>query len=54
MDNEMMYKMFLSTISKMDDSELDTTLKKAKELLSEKDYNSLYNMIKKERGGKPM
>lgn len=51
MDNEMMYKMFLATISKMDNNELDNTLKKAKELLSDKDYNTLYNMIKKERNG---
>lgn len=50
MDNEMMYKMFLSTLAKMNDVELDNALNKAKDLLSEKDYQTLLEMIKKERG----
>lgn len=49
MDNEMMYKMFLSTLAKMNNTELDNALKKAKELLSERDYNTLVEMIQKER-----
>ena len=50
MDNEMMYKMFLSTLSKMNNAELENALKKAKELLSDRDYNTLVEMIQKERG----
>ena len=34
----------------MDDAELETALRKAKELLSENDYNTLVDMIKKEKG----
>ena len=50
MDNDMMYKMFLSALAKMNDTELEGALKKAKELLSDKDYNTLAEMIQKERG----
>lgn len=49
MDNEMMYKMFLNTLAKMDDTELNTALDKAKKLLSEKDYQALLSMVQKER-----
>lgn len=52
MNNEMMYKMFLNTLAKMNDQELETSLKKAKELLSEADYNNLVNIIEKERNRK--
>jgi len=49
MDNEMIYKMFLNTLGKMNESELENALKKARELLSEKDYQTLVNMIKQEK-----
>ena len=45
----MMYQMFTSTLSRMNDTELENALKKAKELLSEKDYQTLVEMITKER-----
>ena len=49
MDNEMMYKMFVATLSKMSDADLNNALQKAKNLLSEKDYQTLLAMIQKER-----
>lgn len=49
MNNEMMYKMFLNTLAKMNDEELQVSLKKAKELLSEHDYENLLKLIEKER-----
>ncbi len=45
----MVYKMFLNTLSKMNDDELKSTLSKAKNLLSPKDYETLIEMIKKEK-----
>lgn len=44
-----MYKMFLNTLSKMNDHELENALAKAKEVLSESDYNTLLTLIEKER-----
>ena len=52
MNNEMMYKMFLSTLSKMSDQELQNALNKAKEVLSENDYNNLLILVEKERNKK--
>lgn len=49
MNNEMMYKMFLDTLSKMNDVELEKALSKAREVLSESDYNSLLDLIEKEK-----
>lgn len=49
MNNEMMYKMFLNTISKMNDVELEKALTKAHEVLSDNDYNSLLALIEKEK-----
>lgn len=49
MNNEIMYKMFLNTLTKMNDAELENTLQKAKGLLSENDYNSLVNLINLEK-----
>lgn len=49
MNNEMMYKMFLNTISKMNDAELERALTKAREVLSDNDYNSLLALIEKEK-----
>ena len=49
MNNEMMYKMFLNTLTKMNDSDLENTLKKAKGLLSENDYNNLLSLVSQEK-----
>lgn len=49
LNNEIMYKMFLNTLAKMNDAELENTLQKAKGLLSENDYNSLVNLINLEK-----
>lgn len=49
MNNEMMYKMFLSTLSKMSEQDLQNALSKAKNMLSENDYNNLLILIEKER-----
>lgn len=52
MNNEMMYKMFLNTLAKMSDEELQTSLAKAKELLSEHDYENLLKLIEKEKSNR--
>lgn len=52
MDNEMMYQMFVTTLLKMSDDELAQALQKAKNVLSEKDYQTLTEMIQKERKGR--
>ncbi|MBQ8444251.1 MAG: hypothetical protein IJX25_02750 [Clostridia bacterium] len=52
MNNEMMYKMFLSTLSRMSDQDLQNALVKAKGMLSENDYNNLLILIEKERNKK--
>ena len=49
LNNDMMYKMFLNTLAKMNDDELQVSLTKAKELLSEYDYENLIKLIEKER-----
>lgn len=49
LNNDMMYKMFLNTLAKMNDDELQVSLTKAKELLSEHDYENLIKLIEKER-----
>ena len=49
LNNDMMYKMFLNTLAKMNDEELQVSLTKAKELLSEHDYENLIKLIEKER-----
>ena len=45
----MLYKLFLNTISKMNDNELENALKKAKEMLSENDYDKLLKFIEIEK-----
>lgn len=50
MNNEMMYSLFLSSIKKMNDQELETALQKAKGFLNENDYAKLVEVIQKERG----
>ena len=52
MTNEMMYKMFLTTLSKMSDQDLKNALTKAKGMLSENDYNNLLRLIEQERNKK--
>ena len=52
MTNEMMYKMFLTTLSKMSDQDLKNALVKAKGMLSENDYNNLLALIEQERSKK--
>ena len=47
--NNEMYNLFLNTISKMNDSELENALKKAKEMLSENDYDKLLKFIEAEK-----
>ena len=47
-----MYKMFLNTISKMSDQELENALTKAKGMLSEADYTNLLAIIEKEKNKK--
>lgn len=49
MNNEMMYALFLNSVKKMNDQELNTALQKAKGLLSENDYLKLVELINKER-----
>ena len=49
LNNDTMYKMFLNTLAKMNDDELQVSLTKAKELLSEHDYENLIKLIEKER-----
>ena len=49
LNNDMMYKMFLNTLAKMNDDELQVSLTKANELLSEHDYENLIKLIEKER-----
>ena len=49
MDNDMINKMFLNALANMNDSELNNALTKAKELLSENDYETLLKMIKSEK-----
>ncbi len=49
MNNEMIYKLFLNTLSKMSDAELESALQKAKEMLSENDYNNLLKFIEVEK-----
>ena len=49
MNNEMIYNLFLSSISKMNDDELNQTLVKAKSLLSEEDYSKLCEIINKQK-----
>lgn len=52
LNNEAMYNMFVSTLSKMSDQELKNALSKAKNMLSESDYNSLLAIIEKEKSKK--
>ena len=54
MNNEMLYQLFLNSLSKMSDAELEKSLSKAKNMLSENDYAKLLEFIRieKEKQGK--
>ena len=49
MNNEMLYKLFLNSLNKMNDEELAQSLLKAKSMLSENDYEKLLDFIRAER-----
>ena len=49
MNNDMLYTMFATTLSKMNEKELEESLNKAKSLLSASDYEKLVEFIEKER-----
>ena len=49
MNNEMLYQLFLNSLSKMNDAELENSLRKAKNMLSENDYAKLLEFIRMER-----
>lgn len=49
MNNEMLYQLFLNSLSKMSDEELAKSLIKAKNMLNENDYEKLIELIKNER-----
>lgn len=49
MNNEMLYQLFLNSLSKMNDEELEKSLSKAKNMLSDSDYEKLLDFIKKEK-----
>lgn len=49
MNNEMLYQLFLNSLSKMNDEELERSLSKAKNMLSDSDYEKLLEFIKKEK-----
>ena len=48
-NQEMLYSMFASTLSKMSDEELATSLAKAKDLLGESDFEKLVLLVAEER-----
>ena len=50
MNNEMLYKLFINSLNKMNDDELTLSLSKAKSMLSSNDYEKLVELIKKEKG----
>ena len=49
MNNEMLYQLFLNSLSKMNDAELEKSLLKAKTMLNPNDYEKLVEFIKTER-----
>lgn len=49
MNNEMLYQLFSNSLSKMNDEELERSLNKAKNMLSDSDYAKLLEFIKKEK-----
>ena len=49
MNDELLYNMFASTLSKMNENELNDNLAKAKSLLSAEDYEKLLKFIHQEK-----
>lgn len=49
MNNEMLYQLFLNSLSKMNDQELASALLKAKTMLNENDYEKLLDVIRTEK-----
>ena len=49
MNNEMLYKLFSNSLSKMNDNELAKSLEKAKLMLSEDDFSKLVEFINIEK-----
>lgn len=49
MDNNTIMQMFLNMMQTMSDSEINTTLEKAKTVLSPNDYKKLEELIKSKR-----
>lgn len=45
MDNQIIYQIFSSMISKMNDEEIEVALKKAQSAMSEKDFLKLEEMV---------
>ena len=48
-NNEMLYSMLLNSIKTMSDSDIHSTLEKAKGMMSASDYEKLLQIVKKER-----
>ena len=49
MNNEMLYQLFINSLTKMSDDELAISLIKAKTMLNENDYEKLLGFIRAER-----
>lgn len=49
MNNEMLYKLFSNSLSKMNDDELTKSLEKAKLMLSDDDFSKLVEFINMEK-----
>ena len=47
--HELLYNMFLTTLTRMDEKELKESLDKAKTVLNDKDYEKLLEFIEKEK-----
>ena len=47
--NEMLYSMFLQTLNQMNEEELQKSLLRAKNVLSENDYEKLLDFIENEK-----
>ena len=49
MNNEMLYQLFLNSLTKINDAELEKSLSKAKNMLSDNDYAKLLDVITMEK-----
>lgn len=50
MDNQMLYQLFLSMLSKMSEEEIEIALKKAESAMSPQDFEQLKKIISEKRG----